>query len=218
MVGPFGIDAVQLGPGGGVGRLALERLEEAARAHVLLGHAHEDGHDLVGLQGLLQVLDDLLGRRLLVLEQLLHQVVVEVGQGLEHLGARRLLALEVVVGEVDAVGGCAFVVGVGLLGDEVDIADEVLAAADGVLVRHDGPGADLAEGVEQVAVADLGAVHLVDEDDVREAGGVEVLEERGHRAHPLDHGLDDDDGEVDSRAGLPWPRRRTRPSPGSRAG
>ena len=82
---------------------------------------------------------DVLGRRLLLLEQHLHQVVVEVGERLEHLGARRLLALAVLLGQGDPVRGRAVVVAVGLLGHEVDVADQGVAAADRVLVR-DRPG------------------------------------------------------------------------------
>jgi hypothetical protein len=62
------------------------------------------GHHLVGAERLAQVAQDLLLRRLLVLEQLLHQVVVEVGQRLQHLAPRRLLALQVLGRQRDDVG------------------------------------------------------------------------------------------------------------------
>jgi hypothetical protein len=51
-----------------------------------------------------EVAQDLLLRRLLVLQQLLHQVVVEVGQRLQHLAPRRLLALQVLGRQRDDVG------------------------------------------------------------------------------------------------------------------
>ena len=109
-----------------------------------------------------------LGRRLLLLEQHLHQVVVEVGERLEHLAARRLLALAILLRQRDLVRRRAVVVAVGLLGHEVDVADQVVAAADRVLVRDDRPVGELAQALQEIAVADLGAVHLVDEDQVRE--------------------------------------------------
>ena len=56
----------------------------------------------------------------------------------------------------------------------------------------------VAQGPQQVAVADLGAVHLVDEDEVRKVEPVEILQQRGDGDHALDHRLDHDDGEVDA--------------------
>jgi hypothetical protein len=46
---------------------------------------------------------------------------------LEHLGARRPARARGSPQEIDAVGRSTILVGVGLLGDEVDIADELLA-------------------------------------------------------------------------------------------
>jgi hypothetical protein len=80
--------------------------------------------------------------------------------------------------------------GVRLLADQVDVADQVLAAADRVLVRDHRPGRDAAQRRQQVAVADLRAVHLVDEDEVRDAVLVEEVEQRGHRDRALQHRLD----------------------------
>ena len=129
-------------------------------------------------------------RRLLVLEQQGHQVVVEVGQRLQHLAPGRLLALQIVGRHGDDVGGLAAAEGVRLLADQIDVADQVLAAADRVLVRHHRPGAEVAQGLQQVAVADLRAVHLVDEDQVRDRVRVEELEQRRHGDQPLEDGLD----------------------------
>ena len=86
--------------------------------------------------------------------------------------------------------GLAAAEGVRLLAHQVDVADEVLAAADRVLVRHHRPGAEVAQGLQQVAVADLGAVHLVDEHEVRDRVRVEELEQRRDHDHPLEHRLD----------------------------
>ncbi len=137
------LEAQRLAMGRGLRRLAHQRLEQPTRAHVPLGHAHQHGHDLVGAQRLPEVGDDRVGGGLAVLEQGLHQVVVEVGQRLQHLGAGGLLALAILLGQRDGVGGPARLVGVGLLGHEVDVADEPVAAADGVLVRHDRAVADV---------------------------------------------------------------------------
>jgi hypothetical protein len=84
--------------------------------------------------------------------------------------------------------GAPLAEGVRLLADQVDVADQVLAAADRVLVRDHRPGRDAAQRRQQVAVADLRAVHLVDEDEVRDAVLVEEVEQRGHRDRALQHG------------------------------
>ena len=171
-------------------------------AHVMLGHAHEDRDHLVGPQRLAQVGQDLLLRRLLVLEQLFHQLVVEIGQRLEHLATRTLLALPVLLRQRNTVGSGRLAVGVRLLGDQIDVADQSLALADRELVRQHWPRADLAQRLQQVAVGHLGPVHLVDEDDMRKVEAVEILQEGRDRDHPLDHRLDHDDGKVDAEQGL----------------
>ena len=77
-----------------------------------------------------------------------------------------------------------------LLADQVDIADKVIAAADRVLVRHDWPGAQVAQRLQQVAVG-LRAIHLVDEDQMRDRVRVEEVEQRRHADQALQDGFDD---------------------------
>ena len=144
---------------------------------------------------------DVVGRRLLLLEQHLHQVVVEVGERLEHLGARRLLALAIFLGQVDPVRRRAVVVAVGLLGHQVDVADQLVAAPDRILVRDHRPVGQIAQALQQIAIAHLRAVHLVDEDEMRDLVLIEELEERRDRDHALDHRLDHDHRGIDAEQG-----------------
>ena len=167
-------------PNVGLGHLLGQRLQQPAHAHVLVGHAHEHRDYLVGAQRLAQVAQDQVGGRLLVLQEQGHEVIVEVRQRLEHLAPGRLLALQIVGGDRDDVGGMAAAERMRLLADQVDIADKIIAAADRVLVRHDRPGAQVAQRLQQVAVADLRAIHLVDEDQMRNRVRVEEVEQRRH--------------------------------------
>ena len=145
-----------------------QRLEQPADPHVAFGDPHEHRHDLIGAERLLQMTQDVVGRRLLLLEQHLHQVVVEVGERLEHLGARRLLALAIFLGQVDPVRRRAVVVAVGLLGHQVDVADQLVAAPDRILVRDHRPVGQIAQALQEIAIANLRAVHLVDEHEMRD--------------------------------------------------
>ena len=80
---------------------------------------------------------DLVARRLAVLDQLLEQVVVELGEMLEQLAARLVLAVERAGGDLDQLRRLALAVGPGALGDEVDRAGDLAALADRDLAQHD---------------------------------------------------------------------------------
>ena len=89
----------------------------------------------------------------------------------------------------------------GLLADQIDIADQLLAAADRVLVRHHRSRAEVAQGLQEVAVAHLRTVHLVDEDQMRDGVRVEEVEQRRDGDQPLEHGLDHDQRGVAAQSG-----------------
>ena len=175
-----GGDAVARGRGSGLGRLVAERLQEPAHAVLALGGTEEDGHEPVLLHGAREVLVDLglVGDR--VLEELLQERVVEIGECLEELLAALLLALLLVLRQGDQVRGAAGLVFVGALAHQIDVAGDGLpAVADGHLAQHERAGGDGLERFQHVAHAARRRVHLVDEHHVGDAVVVEELEERG---------------------------------------
>ena len=73
------------------GRLVAQRLQQPVDAVLVFGRAEEHRHDQILLQVAGQRSVDFVGRRHHVLQQLFHQVVVEIGQRLQHLAAGSLL-------------------------------------------------------------------------------------------------------------------------------
>src|SRR3546814_1888926 len=74
---------------GGVRRLVAQRFPQARDAVALRGGAEQHRHDEIVGEILAELLVDLGGGRHLVLEQLLEQPIVEVGEGFQKLAARR---------------------------------------------------------------------------------------------------------------------------------
>ncbi len=140
---------------------------------------------------------DVVGRRLLLLEQHLHQVVVEVGELLEHLEARVRLTVGELGGDVDQLALLAVAVDVGALEREIDEALGVVAVPDRDLAHHQRPRADLLQRAQKVARAHARLVDLVDEDHVRRADLVERLQGGLGGDDAGGVGLDDGDDDID---------------------
>ena len=80
---------------------------------------------------------DLGARGLLVLDQLLEQVVVELGEVLEQSPRASCSRSSMPAGISIELRGLALAVAPGPLGDEVDRADDLVALADRDLAQHD---------------------------------------------------------------------------------
>ena len=88
---PFRVDAEPLARPDDVGRLVAQRLEQPRNPVSAGRRADEQRHDLPRAQFFRQVVEHNVARRLDVAKQLLHQLVVEIGEALEHAIARALL-------------------------------------------------------------------------------------------------------------------------------
>ena len=148
-------------------------VEQLLDALVLVGGADEDEVQLVGDDALAQSRFELLDRELLVHEDLLHELVVEIGGSLDEGGAALLcLSLELLGDGVHGLGvGHALLIGLEVPcghGREVDDAPELVLCAHGDL-RCDGVGAEAVfHGVDRVEEVSADAVVLVDERDARD--------------------------------------------------
>ncbi len=165
---------------------------------VLPRGAEEHRHDQVLLQILRQVRIDILLRRLGVLEQLLEQRVVEIGELLDQFGAGLRLVVPETVGQRDQVGSLTRLVAVGALADQIDIAGNLaLAAAQRHLAQHQGPlGVGLQRRQDIAHPPGAGGVELVDKDHVRDVVAVEEAQQRANRDGAIDLGLADDDHDI----------------------
>src|SRR5690606_1411181 len=168
----------------------------------LLGGADQHRHDQVLLDLLLEVLIDLFLRRDLVLEQLLQQRVVVVGDRLQQLLPRLLFPLDDAVRHRDQVGGLARLVAIGALADQVDIAGDGLALAYRHLAQYQRTLRDALQRAQNLAHAVVGGVELVDEQEVRNAVLVEEAQQRRHRHRPLRLRIADHHGEIGDHAGV----------------
>ena len=133
---------------------------------------------------------------LLVVEQLLEQVVVVIGELLEHMEPRRLLAVEQLVGDRHLFGRLAVAELERAVERQVDEADRFLALADRDLPVDHRRDAERLQGLEQLVDAAAGLVDLVDEDDVRNAAVLELAQHRLGQRGALGLGRDHHQREV----------------------
>ncbi len=156
--------------------LVAQRLQHADDAVAVAGRADQGlDHPALPERAGADVVD-LGARRRLVLDQLLEQVVVVLGQRLEQAVARLVLAVEEAGGDLDELGGRALLVGPGALRDEVDGAGDLLAVADRDLAQDDRVAGVLLKRGDDVADAAGRLVDPVDEEDRRRSGGLGRVE------------------------------------------
>ena len=138
---------------------------------------------------------------LLVLEELLHEIVVVLGGGLDelvavHLGVVLHVGGNLADGRVDALVVLVEEDGVHL--DEVDDADERVLGADRELERHGARVEAVLHHADDVVEVRTRAVHLVDVGDARDAVGVGLAPDRlGLRLDATDR-AEDRDGAVEN--------------------
>ena len=177
-----------------------DAVEEHLDALVLESGTRDDTDEVEGEGGLTDAGAHLVDGHFLAVQVLGGEHVVEVGEGLDQLGAPLLGFFLLVLRDVDRVVLHALRVGlvvdVGDVLDQVDHALELFALADrdeervGVALEL---GADVVDGAEVIGT---GAVHLVDEGDARDAVLVHLAPDGlGLGLHAGD-GAEDGDGAV----------------------
>ena len=188
------------------GQVVDDGVEQRLHALVLEGGTAGHGGEGVGkhatTHGGLDLLD---GHRVGVLEVGLHELLVVLGDGLEHLGVSGFgfvleLGRDLLGGVVGTeLGLTAPQLGVHL--DEVDDALELVLGTHRQLQEHRDGVQTILDGLHGVVEVSSGAVHLVDVADARHAvlGG---LTPHGHRLR-LDtgHTVEDGDGTVEHTQG-----------------
>ena len=125
-----GLDAEPLCRFAGAGSLVAKRFQEPQHAVGACGNAEQHRTDDAIAQFLREVVENLVARRLDILEQLLHQLVVVIGQRLQHGEARFFLAVEVFTLELDDLRRRVLLVDIGALEREVDEPGNDVAVPD----------------------------------------------------------------------------------------
>ncbi len=179
--------------------LVTQRLQQTQDAVAVLGRAQQNRHD----QALAQVLDEvgehLVARRLHVGEQLLHQLVVVVGQLLQHLEARLRLALLDARRHLDHLRLRLGAVDEGALQRQIDEAGGDAVLPDRDLPQHQRPRACRLQRGENVAHLRVEGIDLVEEEKARDAAVLELLEDQLQGGHALGIWLAHHHGRVAAR-------------------
>ena len=188
------------------GRLVAQRLEQAQHAVRAGGDAEQHRDDQPLAQFLGEIVEHLVARRLDVLEQLLHQLVVVIGQRLQHGEARFLLAIALLAGELDDLGRRIFLVDMGALEREIDEAGNDVAVPDRDLPQQQRHARGRLQQLERLAHALVGLVDLVEKQEARNIVVFQFAQDQLQLRHLLLVGLADHDGRVDRRqhARMSW--------------
>jgi len=181
---------------GDVGRVMADRLEQPHDAVGLLRRADHHRRDEAGAQIRGEVVEHLVERRLDLLEQLLHQQVVMVGEGFEHREPRLDLARLLVAGDLGHLALGVFAVDVGAFQRQVDRADDDAVLAQRDLAQQERGRTRRLQHLQRVADGNGRLVDLVQEQDARDAELVEPAHDQLQGRDLLLVGLGDDHGEV----------------------
>ena len=182
-------------------------VQQLLHALVLVGGAHEHGVDLAGDDALADGGLQLLDGDFLLHEDLLHEVVVAVGSGLQTAPGGTGLG---VFGELGRDGvhglrvGHALVVGLEVPrghGHQVDDAPEVVLGAHGNLSGHGVGVQTVAHGLDGVEKVGAHAVVLVDEGDAGHAVALGLAPDRLGLGLHAGNGVEHGDGAVEHAQG-----------------
>ena len=207
------IDFKALGCGSDKRGFVPQRLQQAQDAVAVLRRAHQHRTDDPVAQLLGKVVEHLVARRRHVLKQLLHQLVVIVGELLQHGEPRLLLAVGERLGNADHFARRMLAIDKSTLEREIDEAGDDVVLPDRHLAQHERLGRGRLQHGHDVADARLGLVDLVDEQEMGNAAILELLEDQLERRNLLFVWLAHHDGGVASRervggVGLKFDRAR----------
>ena len=191
------VDAEALGGRLGVRRLMAERLEEAQHAVGLAGDAHQHRHHHAVAQLLGKIVEHLVARRRDVGEQLLHQLVVMVGELLQHGEARILAVVEIFAFERHHLGFGVLLVDMDALEREIDEAGDDVVLPDRKLTHHQRLPRSRLQDLQRLHHLGLGLVDLVEEQKARNVEVFELAQDELKLRHLLLVGLADHDGGID---------------------
>ena len=194
-----GLDAEPLGGRRDVGRFVAQRLHQAQHAVGAGRGAHQHRADQAVAQFLRQIVEHLVLRRLDVAEQLLHQLVVVIGQRLQHGEARGLLAVDDVAFERHDFGSGVLLVDKGALEREVDEAGDDVAVEGRNLAQQQLRARRRLQQREHVVDGGIGLVDLVQEQEARNLLVFELAQDQLQLRDLLFVHLADDDGGIDRR-------------------
>ena len=181
------------------GQVVDDRVEHLLDALVAQRRTGQDRDDPGGQGAETKTALDLGDRQLLALEVLVGELVVHLGDGLDH-DVAVLLGLRLELGrDVDDVDLVAEVVAVvdGLHLDQVDDALELVLAADRDLDRHGVRAEALLDRLDPAPEVGAGPIELVDEAEARHAVAIGLSPDRLGLRLDTGHAVEDDDRAIE---------------------
>ena len=194
-----GLDAEALGGLGNARRFVAQRLHQPQHAVGARRRAHQHRADQALAQFAGEIVEHLVARRLDVFEQLLHQLVVVIGERLQHGEARGLFQIGDVAFERNDFRGRVLLVDKGALEREIDEARDDVAGEGRDLAQDQLGARRRLQQLEHVVDAGIGLVDLVDEQDARDFLVFELAQDELELRDLLLVHLADHDGGVDRR-------------------
>ena len=161
--------AETLGGGNDAGRFMPQRLQQPQHAVFARRRAEQHRADQPLAQFAGEIVEHRVARRLDVLEQLLHQRVVMVGEFFQHREARFLLAVEIAAFERDDLGCLVLAIDKGTLQRKIDETLDQFALPDRNLPQHQRDARRRLQRRKRLADALVGAIDLVEEQKTRNA-------------------------------------------------
>ena len=182
-------------------QFVAQRLEQAQDAVGAGGDPEQHRTDQTVALFLGEVVEHLVARRRNVLEQLLHQLVVVVGERLQHGEARFLLAVEILALERNDLGRRLFAVDIGALEREVDVTGDDLVLPDRDLAQQQRHARGRLQQLDGIANALVGLVDLVEKQKAGNLQLFELAQDQLQLRHLALVGLAHDHRRVDRRQG-----------------
>ena len=177
------------------GQVVDHRVEHRLDSLVLERRAAQHGHDLVAERAGAQRAADLVGADLLAVEVLGGNVVVDIGQSLDHLVApltRLGLELARDVAHLDLVAEVV-AVGDGLHVDQIDHAAELVLVAHRHLQRHRVGTQAIVNHLDRAPEVGTGAIQLIDKAEARHAVPIGLAPDGFGLRLDARHAVEDDD-------------------------
>ena len=150
-----------------------QRLHQPQHAVLARRRAEQHRADQAFAQFAGEIIEHRVTRRLDILQQLLHQRVVVVGEFFKHREPRFLLAVEIAAFQGDDFGRLVFAINKGALQREIDKTFDQLAVPDRNLPQHKRHARGRLQRRQRFADALVGAIDLVQKQKARNA---EILE------------------------------------------
>ena len=208
--------AETLGGLGHAGRFMAQRLHQTQHAVLARGGAEQHRTDQPFAQFAGEIVEHRIARRRNILEQLLHQRVVVIGELFQHREAGFLLAVEIAAFQRHDFGSLVLAIDEGAFQRQIDEAGDQVAVPDRNLPQHQRNPRRRLQGRERLADALVGAIDLVEKQKARNAEILEFAQDDLKLRQLLLVGLADHDRGIDRRQARRACRARTRPNRGNR--